>query len=54
MMVPLLETVLKIFLQRTSQQHHIALDVRNVTKSLSLQGIFQSSKGHKIARGLVR
>jgi hypothetical protein len=39
--VSLPETVLKIVFQNTSQQRcHIALDVRNVSKFLSFQGIF--------------
>jgi hypothetical protein len=41
MMVPLPETVLKIVFQNTSQEYcHFALDVRNVSKPLSLQGFF--------------
>jgi len=48
-MVPLPETVLKIvFFRNTSQQRfHVALDVIKVSKSLSLQGIFNFGKRQK-------
>jgi hypothetical protein len=49
-MVPLLETVLKITFRNTSQQSHV-LGVRNVSKTLSLQGIFYFWKEPKITGG---
>jgi uncharacterized protein YcgL (UPF0745 family) len=54
-MVPLPETVLKIVFQNTSHQRlHVALDVRKVSKSLSLQGIFLILERAKNRRGLIQ
>jgi hypothetical protein len=49
-MASLSKTALKIFFQNTSQQSHIPLNVRNVSKSLSLQDIsfiLKRAKNHK-------
>jgi hypothetical protein len=49
MMVPLPETVLKIVFRNTGipQQRHVALDIRNVSKSLPFRGYFNFGKSQK-------
>jgi hypothetical protein len=56
MMVPLLETALNIIFQNTLQLRHIALNVSNVSKTLSFQvppppPLFFFFKEAKIAEG---
>jgi hypothetical protein len=46
--VPLPERVLKIAFRNNSQEHcHVSLDVRNVSKCFSLQGIFYFGKSQE-------